>query len=289
MRPDAPPWGLYRTTDGGNSFSEVWDGNGSLRGINHVEMDSHGVVYAAAFQQGIWRSANGASGWEQVFATQDPDNNAARTEFALTSVDGATRIYVGDGGEEDQSELAADSPASSPTPASTRRRHRYGHRGRSRRHRRQRSGYTPLTSDDPTSPQFATYDYCEGQCWYDNFVVSPAGNPDIVYVAGSYDYNRQPAAINNGNAVLVSTNAGDTWNDQTADTGRVNGIHPDQHALVVNPTNPMQFFEGSDGGIIRSSGSTSDQSSHCPRYPRPYIDECRTSRRPFRRTSQPER
>ena len=275
LAPDAPPWGLYRTTDGGNSFNEVWDGNGSVRGINHVEVDSHGVVYAAAFQQGIWRSANGATGWEQVFATKDPGNNAARTEFALTSVDGATRIYVGDGGEEDQSQLAADSAGfvsntgvyraddvDTATAADL-----AGADGSD-------PGYTSLTSDDPTSPQFATYDYCEGQCWYDNFVVSPAGHPDIVYVAGSYDYNRQPAGINNGNAVLLSTDAGSTWNDQTADAGRVNGIHPDQHALVVNPTNPMQFFEGSDGGIIRSSGANSDQSASCPGYPPPYIDEC---------------
>ncbi len=30
--------------------------------------------------------------------------------------------------------------------------------------------------------------YCSGQCWYDNFVVSPAGYPDTVYLGGSYAY-----------------------------------------------------------------------------------------------------
>jgi hypothetical protein len=275
LAPDAPPWGLYRTTDGGNSFSEVWDGNGSARGVNHVEIDSHGVVYAAAFQQGIWRSANGSTGWEQVFATQDPGNNAARTEFALTTVDGATRIYVGDGGEEDQSQVVDDSLGFVSNTSVYRAdgidtadaADLAGTDGSD-------PGYTPLTSSDPTDPQFATYDYCEGQCWYDNFVVSPAGHPDVVYVGGSYDYGRQPYAVNNGNAVLVSDDAGATWNDQTADAGRVNGIHPDQHALVVNPSNPMQFFEGSDGGVIRSSGATTDDSSNCPNYGSPYNEEC---------------
>ena len=39
----------------------------------------------------------------------------------------------------------------------------------------------------------------------------------------------------------------------------LNGMHPDQHALVVSPSNAGLFFEGSDGGLVRSSGSfTSD-------------------------------
>ena len=104
LAPDAPPWGLWKTTDGGQTFNEVWDGHGSARGVNHVEMDPNGTIYAAAFQQGIWRSSNGGSTWEQVFATQDPTENTARTEFALNTVPGRprnlTRIYVGDGGTE---------------------------------------------------------------------------------------------------------------------------------------------------------------------------------------------
>lgn len=276
LAPNAPAWGLYRTTDGGNSFAEVWNGAGSPRGVNHVEIDSHGVVYAAAFQEGIWRSADGASNWEQIFATKDQGDNGARTEFALAkTADGHTRIYVGDGGTEDQSQLADDSLGyvsntgvyradSVDTTASA---DLLG--GGSD------SGYTSLTSSDPTNPGFATYDYCEGQCWYDNFVVSPAGHPDTVYVAGSYDYNRQPYGINHGNAVLLSQDAGATWNDQTADTqSPTNGLHPDQHALVVNPSNPLQFFEGSDGGMMRSSGELTDASGNCPDYGSPYNEEC---------------
>src|SRR5207244_11764544 len=42
-----------------------------------------------------------------------------------------------------------------------------------------------------------------------------------------------------------------------------NGMHPDQHALAVSPTNPGLFFDGSDGGLVRSSGSFADISSQC--------------------------
>jgi len=42
-----------------------------------------------------------------------------------------------------------------------------------------------------------------------------------------------------------------------------NGIHPDQHEIVVNPGNPTQIFEASDGGMIRTSGAFADISSQC--------------------------
>ena len=42
-----------------------------------------------------------------------------------------------------------------------------------------------------------------------------------------------------------------------------NGLHPDQHFLVTNPSNPFQFFESNDGGIMRSSGDFTDASQFC--------------------------
>jgi hypothetical protein len=262
LAPDAAPWGLWKTTDGGKTFTEVWDGHGSIRGVNHIEIDSHGTIYAAAFQEGIWRSSDGGSTWEQVFATQDPTNSAARTEFALaTTPDGHTRIYVGDGGEENGSDQyglptsntgvyradAIDTKTSAQLTDGT-----------------TNPGYESLTSSDKSNPKWATYDYCEGQCWYDNFVVSPAGHPDTVYVGGSFDYNLYSFA-DNGKAVLLSTDAGEHWTDQTRDNASpTTGIHPDQHALAVDPAKPLIFFEGSDGGMVHSSGQLTDATSTCP-------------------------
>jgi hypothetical protein len=50
-----------------------------------------------------------------------------------------------------------------------------------------------------------------------------------------------------------------------------NGIHPDQHVIAVNPSNPTQIFEGSDGGLIRTSGTFSDISSRCNSGERPLL------------------
>ena len=262
LAPDAQPWGLWKTTDGGQTFTRVWDGHGSIRGVNHVEIDSHGTVYAAAFQQGIWRSSDGGSTWEQVFATQDPSNNAARTEFALnTTSDGHTRIYVGDGGHEtgagDFGLPISNTGVYRGDAIDTKTSAQLVTGGTD-------GGYESLTSPDRTNPKWATYDYCEGQCWYDNFVVSPAGHPDVVYVGGSFDYNLYSFA-DNGKAVLLSQDAGETWTDQTRDNASpTTGIHPDQHALAVDPANPLLFFEGSDGGVVHSSGQLTDATANCP-------------------------
>src|ERR1041384_414764 len=94
----------------------------------------------------------------------------------------------------------------------------------------------------------------------------------------------------NGRAVLYSNTAGDpdaangnrTFTDLTVDAQDTpaswcayepygldfcrrasNGIHPDQHAIVVNPGNPLQIFEGSDGGVIRTSGTFTNISGQC--------------------------
>jgi hypothetical protein len=161
------------------------------------------------------------------------------------------------------------------------------------------NGWQKLTSHSTASPFFATDDFCWQQCWYDEEVYSPAGRPDTVYVIGAFQYG-EPACNtkgalcgngrSNGRAVLYSTTAGDpdaannlrTFTDLTNDARDMpapwcalapyglngclrapNGIHPDQHAIVVNPGNPTQIFEGSDGAVIRTSGAFADISSQC--------------------------
>jgi hypothetical protein len=274
--PGAPPTGLYKSTDGGDTFAFVWDGDGSLRGVNHVELDpaEPGTVYAAAFQKGIWRSSvrlDGSAAFKRVFAPGSPAQNTDRTEFALTTKSGHTRIYAGDGAIGARGGPApgtysqfwrtdnADVPAAALDGAGT------------------NSGWKNLTSADRTSPYYATYNYCTGQCWYDSGVFTPKGRPDTVYLFGSYQYG-ELGGRSNGRAVLLSTTAGDpdpangnrTFTDLTQDASSEltpNGIHPDQHALVVSPDDPAIFFEGSDGGVVRSDGTYDDLSKQCETRP----------------------
>ena len=253
-----PPFGLFKSTDGGATFSFIWNANASVRGINHVELDPLDPtrVYAAGFGVGLWRSTAG-SPFEQVFVPAS-GQNVQRSEFSLTSTAGHTRIYVGDGAAgAPTSGLSRTDNADLPAASIV---------------------WKSLTSNDPANPYYATYNYCTGQCWYDNMVYSPPGFPDIVYLAGSFQYGEY-GWMSNSRAVLLSTDGGEHFTDMSWDATSAttpNGIHPDQHALVVSPANPLVFFEGSDGGLMRSNGKFADESSLCASRGvfEPYLTAC---------------
>jgi hypothetical protein len=312
--------GVYESTDGGNTFTEVWNGGqaGSF-GVTDVGLDplSLDTVYASAFDQGLWRRDAGAAqtAFSRVFAAEfNQGAGINRTMFALTDKNGHTRIYLTDGtnnGNGPQDPLAstfwrtdnanqpaaallASQAAGATAPA-----------GNGNPFPATYNGWQKLTSQTTASPYYATDDFCWAQCSYDNDVYSPPGMPDTVYTLGAMYYGELPCntkgvgcgnGISNGRAVLYSTTAGDpdplhnnrTFTDLTYDNQNTNapkcafapygltlclrapnGIHPDQHAIAINPANPTQIFEGSDGGMIRTSGQFADISAQCDEPLRP--------------------
>src|SRR5438034_6740144 len=115
FEPGANEPGLYESTDGGATFTEVWDGTkpdaGLSFGITDVGLDplDPSVVYVAGFDAGVWRRDAGAAAtaFQQVFKPQfdanvtggasNLDAGIDRTMFALTVKNAHTRIYLTDG------------------------------------------------------------------------------------------------------------------------------------------------------------------------------------------------
>ena len=232
--------GLYRQS--GSTFMIIFTAPAPTRGSTTVKVDpTHpGYIYVNAFQQGIWRSTNNGTTFTQIFTAQDTTVAGSaidRSEFDITTLpSGATRMYVGEG--------------------------QGGGTGHHANFWRSDNADTAATF---ASMGGALVDnYCEGQCWYDNVVFTPAGYPNTVYLMGSFDYG-QDNGPSNARGVLLSTDGGTTWSDLTQDahTPRAHGIHPDQHAIVVHPNNPYLFWEGSDGGVVRSDGQFRDITSKC--------------------------
>jgi hypothetical protein len=244
-----PPFGLWKSTDGGATFSFIWDGNASLRGVINIALDpsNPSILYAAALDQGTWRSKDGGVTFTQIKASLsagDPD----RPSFAVTKLrNGKTRMYLGEGvaGVPAARFFRTDDAAAS----------------------------VPVFTDLTTTQNI---NYCTGQCWYDNVVYSPPGRPDVVYLGGSFDYNNY-AFTNNGRAFLYSTDGGISFTDMTWDASTTptapgsccqpnaiapNGMHPDSHAVVEVPGTHAAFF-GGDGGLVRSSGTFTNASSQC--------------------------
>jgi hypothetical protein len=265
--PNSPPWGLYKSTDGGKTWSFIFNGAQtiagcrntinvinnltlcSVRGVRRVAIDpsNPSVIYASAYAKGVWRSNDGGSTWNQIFLPiADPvaTSFTERAEIAVTALsNGNTRMYlvIGQIGAPPAQSFISNNVATG-TP-----------------------NFFSITSKNPASPGYATFNSCTGQCWYDNFVYTPPGNPDVVYIGGCYQYG-ETGNISNGRGVVLSTDAGKTFTDMTMDATDVlhpNGLHPDEHSLVTNPTNPLQFIESGDGGIMRSSGALADVSASC--------------------------
>jgi hypothetical protein len=262
--PGTPGVGVYKSTNGGATFTQLQHSTfvigpqpgqtfestfGSSRGATAFAVDpTHpGVLYASAYNVGVWRSNDNGATWTNIHTCQTCGGGASRSEFAVaTTPDGHTRMYQTEGDTfpaNPFSRLWVADAVETGAPM-----------------------FTQKTSSDIADPGYATWNFCTGQCWYDQRVFSPPGHPDMVFVQGSYSYN-EDHVLSNARGLLLSTDGGNTFTDETDDaTGTDashNGLHPDQHAFAVNPNDPNQFFEGSDGGLMRSDGTYTDISSRC--------------------------
>ena len=215
--PGAAQWGLYKSTDGGASFTFIHNGAASPsvctgdtteatgagpcspRGVRSFAIDptDHNTLYAGSFSRGVWRSNDAGATWTQIKTpVASGADTTSRPMFAVTTLpNGDTRMYLGEG--------TAGNPAAGVVAQRLRR-----------APVRRRSPACRAT--DPADRGYATYNYCTGQCWYDNFVYLPPGHPDIVYLGGSYPYG-EDHSISNARGVVLSRDGGATWSDLTED------------------------------------------------------------------------
>jgi hypothetical protein len=255
--PDVPPgpaWGVYESTDAGETFSLVFSLAGSL-GATQVGLDPRdpSSLYVAMFAGGVWRRSppiDGDGDFHQVFATFDPTDFLARSAFALVDTGYGTRIYLGDSTTVNGSYSALFRVDDANVPASDLSDGTHD------------PGWRSLSDPSNGSPGFGSYGFCQGQCFYDMFVASPPRRPDEVWLGGSMAYDELGGGRSNGRAVIRSTDAGESWDDMTGDASDPQmGMHPDQHAIAFGPDGIA--FVGSDGGLVRTSGSYSDASGDC--------------------------
>ncbi|MGE5827718.1 MAG: WD40/YVTN/BNR-like repeat-containing protein, partial [Micromonosporaceae bacterium] len=272
-----PPYGLFESTDGGATFSFIWDGstgpmNGttalaSVRGVHAAALDpgfngtTNRIVHAADFPGqgavggGVWRSADGGTTWVQIKTALNATRNTDRASFAVTALpNGDTRMYVGVGNDLSTAANLARVYRSDDVRTAV-------------------PVFTDLTTSQNTG-------YCGqsggAQCWYDNVVYSPPGKPDVVYIGGSFSYPTFGFSTN-GRAFIRSANAGASFTDMTWDATTnptppgnccqpnpvaPNGQHPDSHAVIELPGSDAAIF-GGDGGLMRSSGTFTDISAQC--------------------------
>ena len=128
LAPGLPPFGVWKSTDGGANFTLlnyqdvclnpdlpgdagiIQASFGSTRGVHETALDpgSASIVYAGPYPSnnvcpnnvngGVWRSTDSGATWTQMKNALNPALNTDRASFAVTPIAGGfTRMYVGVG------------------------------------------------------------------------------------------------------------------------------------------------------------------------------------------------
>lgn len=275
-----PRVGLYKTTNGGQSWSLIWVpplppviapnphlGKGvgdTMIGVRDVKLDPRNpdIVYATAWNNAIHRSApsleGGDASFKPVFAIVEGGRFQDLAMFDLTVDGDNTRMYVYNGTLATEPQALyrldnADVPAASLV-------------GGAGANLRNIGPWIRLSSNDPANPGWTSRGICTSQCFYDLVVAVPEGQPDTVLVGGV----RSP---NFGEPTIRSTDAGVNFHGFGNDAQNPrNNSHVDVRAIVFHPQDPSIAFVGSDGGVVRNDGVFVDNTDLCQGNVPPHCD-----------------
>ena len=217
-------YGIWESTDGGATWTllrEVTEVNGAT----DLEMDPQNpsTLYASFWGDAIYKSTDAGHTWAKIMNGMPAGANfaGAQTRFSIAishpSPDTPAVLYAGlDWNNADGSHHIAEVFKSTDAGASWAQLPGHG-----------------ATDEDSVE------DYCGTQCFYDNVIEVDPHNPDVVYAAGSFGYDLSPQS----GGIFRSTDGGQTWLNLGWD------LHPDFHALAMDPTNPDHILIGNDGGV----------------------------------------
>ena len=280
--PDAPTLGVYRSTDGGQTFDLEQDlSNKALPdptppdtgldffagGVSKLLIDPNhpDQLYAAVFGYGLWRANQSGANptWRQVFHTMnqndftDPnqfigDSGGDETEFDFVDMGATTRIFLGDASDD----WAIDGDDSTPAPRAWRVDDASAIVGDPNGHLpasdpmgddfNTGNGWIELSSSDPADPGFGVYNYCQnGQCSYDSLVAHPPGSgPGTVWYLGSMNYDELKVYDRNGLGVPPRSNGRAVIRSTDAGGDPSAATWNDMTAILANPADDWDVQVG---------------------------------------------
>ena len=223
-RRQTPPtnvkYGIYESQNGGTSWVLRKDAGGELTGATDLVIDPQepNVLYASFWGDAIYESTDSGLTWHEFMDGIPEDatfETGGGTRFALglSRPAGMDRVlYAGFEWTDGEGE---DQPSQVWKSVDG-------------------GAWQLLPSGTGLD---SVLGYCGIQCFYDNVIGVDPTDPNTVYVLGLFNYNSGSGGI------FRSTDGGQTWKDMGWD------LHPDYHAIAINPANPSQVMIGSDGGV----------------------------------------
>ena len=223
--PSSVPFGIWESKNGGATWQLDKGTTSEFHGATDLVMDPRqpSTLYASFWGDGIYRTTDAGKNWYSAMGNlPNGQFNAGATRFSLglTHPAGVKDAYVY-AGFDYFDKKGGYHPA--------------------RIYRTTTNGLSWDLLPGGTGTDAVT-DYCGTQCFYDNVVLPDPSNLSTIYVAGSYGYGNSPQS----GGIYRSTDGGQTWKNLGYD------LHPDFHAIAVQPGDTAHVVIGNDGGVWRS-------------------------------------
>ncbi|MCP3930650.1 MAG: T9SS type A sorting domain-containing protein [Bacteroidetes bacterium] len=260
--------GIYKSTDGGNSWAHAGLENSYHIGriaIDHQNSDRAyvavaGLLYGKSEDKGLYRTTDGGKNWEKVLFLSDSTScidvvihpHNADTVYAATwerirapwqrkyggVTSGIHRSY--DGGTTWE-QLTEGLPTNDD---------QCGRIGISISHSDPHTLYASLTTNVITNVFEGIYKSTDGgDTWApvnDNILASIYGSFGWFFGNIRVDPNDSEVVYAMGVTLWKSINGGDSWSYSTG------SMHVDQHGLEIHPMNSKFLVAGNDGGVYLS-------------------------------------
>ena len=209
--------GIYRSVDGGTSWTEVLQNSGST--YTDVVISSTGTLYAALSHPGnnagVWRSEDGVS-WTNI-TPSGWSSNSARTTLAIAP------------SNEDVLYTVTTSPGSGTHAHSI---WKYTH---------STTTWEDRSANVPGFGSFANGVF-NSQGGYDLLISVKPDDENVVFIGGTSLYRSTDGFATDTNISWIAGYSGET--DNWSGTH-----HADQHIVTFSPSNPDIMYTGSDGGL----------------------------------------
>lgn len=236
--------GLYKTTDGGNTWKRVLQINPKTGVIDVVMHPGNpNMIYAASWQRErkawnfvesgpestLFKSTDGGETWEKIVNGFPQNKYVGRIGLAVTPA-APDVLYAFLDNQE-------------PKPQKKKKKKDKGSDANKKLFNTNIKGAELYRSNDRGETWFKTHEkYLEQRViytygyYFGQVRVSP-GNADVVYILGV--------------PLMKSTDGGKTFKDISKQGGIYgdNGVHADMQALWIDPKDPRRLILGNDGGL----------------------------------------
>lgn len=230
--PTLLPRGIFMSTDGGVTWAKM-----TSQVLNdpasHVIQDPStpttwwvSMLATSGTTGGVQKSINGGTTWTQIAGTGslpplDAGATWGRAWITGSNVAGIATLYIGNG------MLISGS--------------NYG------------KVYKSTNGGSTWVEIVAARGFCQGQCSYDQPLLSDPADANTFYTGGAGTSNVNGSGTELTPSLFMrSDNGGTTFTSHVRSADHITALHADVHAIAIWPGQPNRIWVGNDGGVWRS-------------------------------------